>query len=160
MKLSWGLLWRGFWFALATLFIIAFFVVTYPNGFVVIGWTLFYLPWYIGIAVFLTAIVVLSLPYIGRASRWEAEHVKNRWLYRVFFHVSVFSEVRTQRIAAFIMRSVVTLEYVVLNQCAKIHHKSQLSRLQMFLEHFTKLLSRVLRQNGALKVQEVIVWRR
>jgi hypothetical protein len=147
------------WYALSALLIVGFFVVTYPNGFIVLGWTLFYSFWWLGLALVAFPFIVLFLPYVGRASEWEAERIKVRWLSRLFGVVARYAENRAKRIALPLTRFVIAFEYHVVNQCAKIHHKQPGVREQLFLEHITKVISRVLRRNGALVAEEVLIWR-
>ncbi|MFH0806694.1 MAG: hypothetical protein V1885_03160 [Candidatus Brennerbacteria bacterium] len=159
MKFSWSSVWHGMWYVLSSLFVVAFFVITYPNGFVVIGWTAFYSLWWFGFGVLIAPLVILVLPYLGRASEWEAERVRVKWLSRLLSRFSQRTETRTKCVAVFLMRNVIALEYFVVNECAKIHHTSAGTRDRMFLDHITNVTTRVLRRNGSLTAEKEVIWR-
>lgn len=158
MKLSWSSAWRGMWFTLSFALIAGFFVVTYPNGFIVIiGWTVFYSLWYLGAAVLIAGAIVSTLPYVGRLSMWESEHIQNEWLRRRLRIFAQDIERRVDRTLHVFVRGALTLEYHVVSQYAKMHHASELARQRMFLGHISLVAENVARKHGiAVAEREVI----
>ncbi|MDP3974899.1 MAG: hypothetical protein Q8P88_01260 [Candidatus Jorgensenbacteria bacterium] len=139
---------------------VMFFVVTYPNGFIIVGWTLFYTLWYLGAAVLIAGAIVFTLPYVGRLSMWESEHIRNEWLRRRLRIFAQDIERRVDRALHVFVRGALTLEFHVVNQYAKMHHSSELARQRMFLGHISLVAENIARRHGIAVAEKEVAWKR